>query len=191
MSKFYAVHSATAVGVFGSWPEAQQYVHRVKGAVHRSFRTVEEATEWLMQRAPVGAPPPAQADEDAPAPSAPPASELVRHLSEEKEEEKHPRPVRDSPPEARKRNKREKADLGLGAYFLDRVRRLDPGPPRGVEQLSKEQEAVVRACLAGHNVCIVGEAGTGKSYLLRELMERLQAKHRFRGVYCTASTGIA
>ncbi len=86
-----------------------------------------------------------------------------------------------------------RADMGAGAYYVDRVRSVSSGKEglQGNQPLSQEQEAVVQVCLAGHNVCITGEAGTGKSHLLRALIQRLRLKHNFRGVYCTATTGIA
>lgn len=57
--------------------------------------------------------------------------------------------------------------------------------------LSDEQRAIVDYVLNGQNVFFTGSAGTGKSVVLRLLVQELKRKH---GSYCvgvTASTGLA
>lgn len=47
------------------------------------------------------------------------------------------------------------------------------------------------AALRGRNVFFTGSAGTGKSFLLKRLVQRLKAEHGPDCVFVTASTGIA
>jgi Cdc6-like AAA superfamily ATPase len=172
--KFHAVHSVSAAGVFDSWASARLHVDRVEGAVHRSFPTEQEARDWLaMHQAP--SPAAAYDDEDGEQTPSAPLAEYLPYMGHENK---------------RKRDTaRGGADMGFSGYLLDGQE--DLGLVRAAEPLSAEQEAVVQVCLAGHNVLIAGEAGTGKSHLLRELIERLKVKHGHDKVFCTASTGIA
>ena len=55
--------------------------------------------------------------------------------------------------------------------------------------LTKDQEYVVDLVLKGHNVYIGGQAGTGKSYLLTHLFDKLTIAGKKVSVTCT--TGIA
>ncbi len=212
-SKFYAVCSPAFEGVLDSWDETRVHVEGVRsgfafvflllmqsrGAQHKSFRTIEEAHQWLAEKTVGDAGlTPVEGLDQAEQASQPEAAVAIA------EAPARPREVEDvdvglpHSPEMRKRPKvagREepRADMGSGAYFVDRVRSVsnEKEARLGQEALSEEQEAVVQVCLAGHNVCITGEAGTGKSHLLRALINRLRIKHNHRGVYCTASTGIA
>lgn len=72
----------------------------------------------------------------------------------------------------------ERSDTGdAGAQLL----------PLGVDQ-RRVMEAVTER---GASVFFTGNAGTGKSYLLRAVVEELNRIHRRSGVFVTASTGIA
>ena len=58
--------------------------------------------------------------------------------------------------------------------------------------LSAEQQRVLDLVASGKSVFFTGPAGTGKSYLLRKVIDHLQSVHRGRGTMAvTASTGIA
>src|SRR4051812_26810026 len=56
-------------------------------------------------------------------------------------------------------------------------------------QLSTEQQLIKKLVLQGQNICFTGSAGTGKSFLLRELIAILQEKHGKNRVGITATTG--
>lgn len=60
-----------------------------------------------------------------------------------------------------------------------------------VEGFTPEQQLALQYALEGHNLCITGSAGTGKSYLLRHIIQQLRIRHGDKGVYVTASTGLA
>ena len=66
-------------------------------------------------------------------------------------------------------------------------------PTEGIleEDLSEEQLSVARRVLGGECTFITGSAGTGKSYLLRYLIQKLYDLHGVDAVGVTASTGIA
>eukprot|EP01133_Synstelium_polycarpum_P020257 gene20257-24289_t len=59
-----------------------------------------------------------------------------------------------------------------------------------LEKLTDEQKVVLDRVLEGKNLFFTGGAGTGKSFLLRVIVGRLQALHG-RSLHVTASTGIA
>jgi len=58
------------------------------------------------------------------------------------------------------------------------------------EDLTEEQQAAAQRALAGESLFLTGAAGTGKSFLLRYLVQELQLMHP-NAVAITASTGIA
>ena len=62
-----------------------------------------------------------------------------------------------------------------------------PLSPAAREQLTEEQQAVLSAALSGRSLFFTGGAGTGKSFLLRQIMQRMPAATTF----ATASTGVA
>ena len=51
------------------------------------------------------------------------------------------------------------------------------------------QEKAIQLALEGHNIFLTGKAGTGKSYTLNKIIEKLQKKGKNLAI--TASTGIA
>ena len=59
--------------------------------------------------------------------------------------------------------------------------------PGAADALTDEQAEVLRAALSGTSLFFTGGAGTGKSFLLREIIKRLPAATTF----ATASTGVA
>jgi ATP-dependent DNA helicase PIF1 len=61
---------------------------------------------------------------------------------------------------------------------------LSPGT---ASSLTDEQQAVLRAALGGRSFFFTGGAGTGKSFLLKQILQRLPADTTF----ATATTGVA
>lgn len=57
--------------------------------------------------------------------------------------------------------------------------------------LSDEQAAVAELARRGYNIFYTGSAGTGKSFLLKRLIENLKAQHPPNSIGVTASTGLA
>lgn len=57
--------------------------------------------------------------------------------------------------------------------------------------LSKEQQKVVDLALKGKSMFYTGAAGTGKSFVLKEMVRQLRNKHGHEEVSVTATTGIA
>ena len=47
MSKFYAVKIGRNPGIYNSWSECQQQVNGFKGAIFKSFKTKEEADNFI------------------------------------------------------------------------------------------------------------------------------------------------
>jgi len=72
-------------------------------------------------------------------------------------------------------------DLGLDG---------DDDDDKNAPKLDEQQQRVVTAIKVGRNVFITGVAGTGKSFLLRHLIDRVLPALGKR-VYTTASTGVA
>ena len=58
---------------------------------------------------------------------------------------------------------------------------------RCLESLSREQRNVFEQAMSGGNIFFTGSAGTGKSYLLKQILGALPEK----GTFVTASTGVA
>lgn len=72
------------------------------------------------------------------------------------------------------------------------INSLIPSPVRGLRllndnNLTDEQRRVISAVLSGRSVFFTGSAGTGKSHLLKYIVQRLPPET----TYVTASTGIA
>jgi hypothetical protein len=59
------------------------------------------------------------------------------------------------------------------------------------EDLNSEQQAGARLILEGNNVFLTGSAGTGKTFLLRYVIQELQKVHGEGAVAVIAPTGIA
>ena len=58
-------------------------------------------------------------------------------------------------------------------------------------KLTAEQKKVIALALDGVSLFFTGSAGTGKSFVLRVMVEELQLKHGYSSVFVTASTGMA
>lgn len=58
-------------------------------------------------------------------------------------------------------------------------------------ELNEEQQRAVQHVLDGHNAFITGSAGTGKTFLMRYVIQELVQKHGETAVAVTATTGIA
>ena len=57
--------------------------------------------------------------------------------------------------------------------------------------LTSEQKSVLSLCQQGYNVFLTGQAGTGKTFLLKEIIHHLQVQHGVSQVGITATTGKA
>ena len=55
-------------------------------------------------------------------------------------------------------------------------------------EFSPEQQKVMDAVLAGKSIFYTGPAGTGKSFMLQQIVDALRAKGKV--VFLTAPTGI-
>ncbi|KAK8802104.1 hypothetical protein WA158_006499 [Blastocystis sp. Blastoise] len=60
-----------------------------------------------------------------------------------------------------------------------------------LKDLSDEQKKAYLYCLLGYNVFFTGDAGTGKSYVLKKIVNMKKQLHSENSIYVTASTGIA
>src|SRR5438309_9218274 len=52
MSKYYAVKVGKQPGIFTTWPEAQQKIIRFRGAIYKSFKTSQEAEQFMDTNTP-------------------------------------------------------------------------------------------------------------------------------------------
>src|SRR4051812_128508 len=57
-----------------------------------------------------------------------------------------------------------------------------------LQELNEEQKNVCQLALSGQNVCFLGEAGTGKSFLLKHLIKLLSAEYG-EELFITSYTG--
>lgn len=73
----------------------------------------------------------------------------------------------------------------------DAIAEMEAESIMDIEELNEEQQKAAAHILKGHNVFVTGSAGTGKSYLLRYVIQELLTKHGDEGVAVTAPTGIA
>ncbi|KAI0085667.1 PIF1-like helicase-domain-containing protein [Irpex rosettiformis] len=67
----------------------------------------------------------------------------------------------------------------------------DLGDLGGYSNLSSEQKAVLSKVVAGQSIFFTGAAGTGKSFLLREIVSWARSTYGTDKVAITASTGLA
>lgn len=52
MSKFYAIKKGKQTGIFNSWSEAEPLVHGFSGAEFKSFKTLDEAKNYMNETTP-------------------------------------------------------------------------------------------------------------------------------------------
>ena len=45
--KYYAVKAGRKTGIFETWDEAKEQVHGFKNAIYKSFKTMEEAENYM------------------------------------------------------------------------------------------------------------------------------------------------
>jgi len=64
-------------------------------------------------------------------------------------------------------------------------------PDIELADLNSEQQEGAKHILAGNNVFLTGSAGTGKTFLLRFVIQELEKMHGEASVAVTAPTGIA
>lgn len=67
----------------------------------------------------------------------------------------------------------------------------EPDEDAGVTCLSEQQQRALDLAERGYSMFLTGSAGTGKSFVLRQMIERLRLKHGPEAVAVTASTGTS
>ena len=55
--------------------------------------------------------------------------------------------------------------------------------------LAKEQEDVSRAIFEGHNLALLGQAGTGKAFVIKESVKELKFMEKNVALLCTTGIG--
>ena len=50
MAKFYAVKKGKQPGIYQTWDECKQQVHGFSGAVYKSFSSLQEAQDFLVEK---------------------------------------------------------------------------------------------------------------------------------------------
>ena len=75
--------------------------------------------------------------------------------------------------------------------WASQVKKIIPpeNPMKG--NLNEEQKRLVKIATEGKSVFFTGSAGTGKSFVLKIIVEELQKKYGYGSVFITASTGMA
>lgn len=73
----------------------------------------------------------------------------------------------------------------------DEIQNLPLPKPVSYEELNTEQQDAATHILSGNNVFITGSAGTGKSFLLKYVIQELVKIHGEEAVAVTAPTGIS
>ena len=63
--------------------------------------------------------------------------------------------------------------------------------PTDIVSLTPTQMQVLEKCRQGCNIFLTGEAGTGKSYLLKCILNEMVQMHGKKSVFITATTGVA
>ncbi len=71
------------------------------------------------------------------------------------------------------------------------IANMDCSKEINLRELNSEQQAAASRALSTSNVFITGSAGTGKTFLLKYVIQELVARHGESGVAVTAPTGIS
>lgn len=155
MSRFYAVHSPSVIGVFLSWEDTRRYVDGVSGARHKKFGSAEAAHKWLATQPALssGAPAAWRSSGTAGAQSSGPGASASRARQlPASSPASSPPAAAPSPP----------------APAADAVEGILP------ENMSRQQWHVYRlAVWEGRSLFYTGKAGTGKSSLLASILRDL------------------
>ena len=57
--------------------------------------------------------------------------------------------------------------------------------------LTEEQQRVVKVAVEGHNLCLLGQAGTGKTRTVKAIVAGIKQEGRSVAVTCTTGTACA
>ncbi|KAF5384756.1 hypothetical protein D9757_006264 [Collybiopsis confluens] len=155
--------------IYNSWDECKANTTRYAGAKHKGFSTYQDAQVWLTSQL-----------------------ALDRNSSSASNSDIEFTSFNPTPP-ASKSQQMQDVSGDSDIEFVD-----PPSPPAStltasVEppeiNLSPEQKKVLNKVKNGRNVFFTGSAGTGKSVLLREIIQHFSQSNK--NVAITASTGIA
>jgi ATP-dependent DNA helicase PIF1 len=58
-------------------------------------------------------------------------------------------------------------------------------------RVTDEQKAIIRTVETGHNVFITGQAGTGKTFLVKEIYRRLKICGKILAVICSSGVAVS
>ncbi|KAH0590267.1 hypothetical protein H2248_012563 [Termitomyces sp. 'cryptogamus'] len=181
--KYYAV----AVGrdgpnIYDTWDECKMQTARYP-AVFKSFPSRQQAEQWLANQIGIR-------DRKHPASGALTLSHQSGACPDQPGEIQDYRPLPD--PEFRDAFPPDPAPFPRAGCSSHLEAMQDDHPlvlSRPAVQLSPEQQQVLDKVRSGHSVFFTGSAGTGKSVLLREIIDTLKERGDTLGI--TASTGIA
>ncbi|KAJ7462773.1 PIF1-like helicase-domain-containing protein [Mycena galericulata] len=162
MPKYYAVSKGReGPKVYNSWDECKENVSRFPGAVHKSFTSIGQAEAWLASSLSLQSSTQSQ--------SAPRSTDFFRSQKPYSRSGISSRHI--SPPAAARTSPQTEARTSTII-------------------LSDEQNTVLERIRQGKSTFFSGSAGTGKSLLLRKIIEQLGG-HASPTLGITASTGIA
>ncbi|KAF7367214.1 ATP-dependent DNA helicase PIF1 [Mycena sanguinolenta] len=161
--KYYAVaQGKEGPKVYHNWDECSKNVSRYPGAIHKSFSSLEHAETWLASSISLQAAPSSSRPVDSFSHSQKPYSRIA------------------------------KPKAPTLAPEVVKAYRSNTEASTSKITLSDEQQAVLQRIKRGENIFFSGSAGTGKSVLLREIINELKNRDpRSSTLGITASTGIA
>lgn len=164
--KYYAVRNGRqGARIYTSWNETNENVSRYPGAVHKSFKTISQAEDWLAT-----------------------ALDMTPMTDIKPPESSLPMSAPDPNRPWRKGNKSRSPEVTPSSSLTPAEVESSRAPDAKIN-LSAEQIQVLDKVKAGKNVFFTGSAGTGKSVLLREIIKYCGGPSPMLAV--TASTGIA